>query len=128
MSKKALIITDGTQSIQSIAQLISGALTDFDVKICSADEFEGTDLLPAQAFFIGCEDASPSSFTYLEDMLSHINLASRKCGIFSVKDEPIKYLAKIIKDCEADTGEPLLTEEKKIAQPTVNKWVKQIIN
>jgi len=128
VSKKALIITDGTPSIESIAQAISGALTDFNVKIYSAQKFEGTDLLPAEVFFIGCEEVSPSSFSYLEDMLSHINLASRKCGIFSVKNEPLKYLAKIIKDCEADAAEPLLAKDGKIEQPAVNKWLKQIIN
>ena len=128
VSKKALIITDGSESIQSIAQIISGALKDFKVKICAAAEFEGVDLLSAEIFFIGCEKNSPSSFKYLEDMLSHINLASRKCGIFSVNEIPLKYLAKIIKDSEADAGEPLLAHNGSVNQTAVNKWLKKIIN
>jgi len=127
VSKKALIITDGTISIQSIAQLIAGALSGFKVKICAASEFDGTDLLPAEVFFIGCENSAPPSFSYLEEMLSHINLASRKCGVFSVKEKPLKYLAKIIKDCEADTGEPLLAPDGKINKTSLNKWLKKTL-
>ena len=127
MSKKALIITDGTESIQSTAQLISGALSGFKVKICSAQNFDGTDLLAAEVFFLGCAEASPSFFSYLEEMLAHINLASRKCGIFSVKEKPLKYLSKIIKDCEADAAEPLLVPDGKINKTALNKWIKNII-
>ena len=122
MSKKALIITDGTDSIQSIARLISEALAGFEVKICSGDEFDGTDLLACEIFFLGCKKPKPSSFSYLEKMLSHINFASRKCGIFSVKEKTLKYLVKIIKDCEVDYGSPLYVKSKKVPKPALNKW------
>ena len=114
MKKKALIITDGTDSIHSIAKLIKDSLLEFDVIISSAQNFDGTDLLAADVFFIGCKKAKPSSFAYLVQMLSHINLASRKCGVFSVKEKTLKYLCKILKDCEADTGAPLYVKSKKV--------------
>jgi len=127
VSKKALIITDGTESINSLAEPIKNALAGFDVKIRKAEKFEGTDLLPADIFFIGCEKPSPSSFSYIEEMLSHINLASRKCGIFSVNQKALKYLGNILKDCEADLGETMLSTDGGYQRSDIDKWVKGII-
>ena len=127
MSKKALIITDGTESINSLAEPIKKALTGFDVKIRNADKFEGTDLLPADIFFIGCEKPSPSSFAYLEEMLSHINLASRKCGIFSVNQNALKYLGDILKDCEAALGETMFSSDGGYQQSEMDKWIKGLL-
>jgi len=125
---KALIITDGSESIKNIAEIISGSLSGFKVKICAACEFDGTDLLAADVFFIGCENASPSSFKYLEDMLSHVNLALRNCGIFTVKEKSIKYLTKILSSCEAKMGEPLFAgDAEKLKKAAVNKWLKNIL-
>ena len=122
--KNVLIVTDGTETVDSIAASIGGKLSDFKVKITNSQEFEGTDLLPADIFFLGCEKASPESFSYLEDILSHINLASRKCGIFSTNEKAINYLRKITKDCEADMAEPLLSES--ITRDSLEKWVKTL--
>ena len=107
-----------------MARSIEDALTGFNVKICDAENFDGTDLLPAGIFFLGCEEAAPSSFAYLEEMLSHINLASRKCGIFSVNERPLEYLQRILKDSEADLGEPLLAFNGEIKKSTVEEAVK----
>jgi hypothetical protein len=122
---KALIITDGTKSIQSIADLISEALSGFEVKICPAENFDGTDLLPACLFFIGCQNSNPDSFLYLENMLTHINLASRKCGIFSVKEKTLEYLRRIIKDCEAISKEYLFNENGDISKSDIENWIKE---
>jgi len=127
VSKKALIITDGTESICSIAKPIEKALADFSVKICNADKFEGTDILPADVFFIGCENPSPASFSYLEEMLAHINLASRKCGVFSTCQKSLKYLSDILKDCEASLGETLLSQDGGYQESDIKNWVKGII-
>jgi len=124
---KALVITDGTESIQSIALLIKESLESFSVKICSAQDFQGTDLLAAGVFFIGCEKSSPSSFAFLEEMLNHINLASRKCGIFSSKEKTIKYLHNILKSCEADTFELLTPENSNIKKTDIKKWLKPFL-
>ena len=125
MSMNVLIITDGTEAIQSVAQLITGAMPDYKVNVCSAQNFKGTDLLPADVFFIGCEESKPASFVYLEKMLLHINLASRKCGIFSVKEKTISYLRKMIKDCDASPGEPLVAAG--IKKSEISKWIKGIL-
>jgi molybdopterin-guanine dinucleotide biosynthesis protein A len=126
VSKKALIITDETQSISSIAKSIKDALAGFNVKICHADKFEGTDILPVDIFFIGCDTPSVS-FAYLEEMLSHINLASRKCGIFSTKQKTLKYFSDILKDSEADLGETMLSTDGGYQQSDINKWIKGLL-
>lgn len=127
MKNKALIITDGTAKIENIAHSISSVLNDYSVKICAAQKFEGTDLLPADVFFIGCEKSSPSSFSYIEVMLSHINLASRKCGIFSVNEDTIKYLRGIVEDCDAALGSVLYVKNEEIDKSALKNWVETII-
>ena len=122
---KAIIITDGTESIKSIALLIKERLKGYKTKICSAKDFAGTDILPADIFFIGCESPSPSSFSYLEELLAHINFASRKCGIFSVKAKTIKYLQGILKDCEAKVHDPLFINNDDTKEKDVKQWVKE---
>jgi len=125
--KKVLIITDSGESLELTAQSIKNCIQDSAVKICTAKDFNGTDLLPAQIFFLGCTSPNPESFSYLEEMLSHINLVSRKCGIFSSDKKSLEYLGNILKDCEAEIGEPLLinggTDINKI-----ENWIKGIIN
>ena len=128
---KALIITDGTDSIQSIALLIKNTLTDCKSVICSAQDFTGTEILPTDIFFIGCENPSPKSFAFLEKMLSHINLAPRKCGVFSVNQKSVKYLQTIIKTCEATAIEPFLTQiglyqTSLVKKADLQKWLKQL--
>jgi len=131
---KVLIITDETEAIRSLSLNIQEALNTIDseikilAKICPAQDFRGKEILPADLFFIGCEDPSPSSFAWLEEMLSHINLASRKCGIFSVKAKSISYLNSILKDCEAEIAGSFLAENGKIKKTDIIKFIKQLIN
>jgi hypothetical protein len=123
--KRALIITEKDEPLESTAQSIKNCLHDFSVKICSVNDFAGTDILPAQIFFLGCNSPNPANFSYLEDMLSHINLVSRKCGIFSSDKKSLEYLAGILKDCEADLGKPfLITNEND--KPAIENWLKGI--
>lgn len=125
--KKALIITDGSKTIRSIALPIKEAFAGYKVKICPAKRFDGTDLLAADIFFIGCKRQKPKSFAYLEEMLSHISLASRKCSVFSINEKAINYLSTILKDSEADLKEPFLISEEKIGKAAVNKWLKKLL-
>jgi hypothetical protein len=125
--KAVLIVTDGTDSTQALAKQISAALADHRVKLCPAESFEGTDLLPAQVFFLGCEKARPASFAYLAEMLAHINLAGRPCGVFSVNAGALKYLAGLVKDSEAALGEPLLAEGGEVKAAALKKWLKGIL-
>jgi len=123
--KKALIITDGTEEIKAAAKTICGALDNFKVNICEAQKFSGTDLLAAQLFIIGCERPNPDSFAYLQELLLHINLASRKCGVFSTSNKTLKYLCGMVKDCEADLGEPLSVKDE-VKKSAAKKWIKGI--
>ena len=125
--KRVLVVTDGTEAIQSIARAITNELPDCKTEICSGEVFAGTDLLPAETFFLGCEKPHPASFAYLAEMLQHINLAGRKCGIFSTNEKSLKYLGGLVKDCEASLGEPLLVSDGKVHAPAVKKWIKGIL-
>jgi len=108
--KRALIVSDGTESINLIARSIENELASFDVKTCTAQEFEGTSLLAADVFFIGCEKPNPSSFDYLGKMLAHINLVAKKCGIFSTDKKALNYLDDLVKDSEASLEKLLLAD------------------
>ena len=124
--KKALIITDGSRSARTTALLIKQSLADYRVKICPAKRFMGNDLLPMDLFFIGCKKPKPKTFLYLSQLLAHINLASKKCGLFGLTEKTIKYLTLICADSEVSYGEPLLAGED-ITQEAVNKWLKNVI-
>jgi len=124
--KKALIITDGSKPIRAIALFIKEALDEYKVKICPAKRFMGTDLLAADIFFIGSKRQKPKSFLYLEEMLSHINLASRNCSVFSISEKGFNYLCNILKDSEADLKEPLLIPEDKIEKAALKKWFNKL--
>jgi hypothetical protein len=125
--KKAFIITDGTKPVRSIALFIKESLVDYKVKICPAKRFNGNDLLPADIFFIGCKRQKPKSFSFLEEMLAHINLASKKCGVFSLNEKSLNYLRGILADSEADLIQPQIFSEEKIEKIAVNKWVNKLL-
>jgi hypothetical protein len=125
--KKVLIITDGTDPINGIAESIYAALTVCTVEMCNAQEFAGNDLLPAEVFFIGCENPEPASFSYLSMFLKHINLADRSCGVFSTSGNTLKYLSGLVEKCEARAGKPLLVENREIKTDALNKWLEEII-
>jgi hypothetical protein len=105
--KKVLIITDGSEGVSGIAAEITAALNGdacgaCTVSVKTAAEFKGNDILPAEAFYLGCEKPEPESFSYLADLLKHINLAGRPCGVFSAgAKKTAAYLAALVKDCEA---------------------------
>jgi hypothetical protein len=101
-NKIVLIVTDGTLKINQMARDIAADLEGNKVLIKEASVFEGTDLLPADVLFFGCETPAPASFNYLEQLLSHINLADRSMGFFSHSSkDAVQYLAKIAKDSDA---------------------------
>jgi len=127
VSRKALIITDGTKTIESLAKPIKQALAGFSVDIYSADKFAGNDLFPVDIFFLGAQEPNPASFSYLEEMLAHINLASRKCAVFSTSQKALKYLGKILKDSEAAQGDTLLSLDGGYQESDINKWVKGLL-
>ena len=123
--KTVLIITDGSPETVKMAGEIQAALRGNDVLVKSASEFKGNDILPAEAFFLGCEKPNPDSFTYLEDVLKHINLAGRSCGVFSPGSvKAAKYLAGLVKDCEAALNPEHFTGSGADA----GKWAKKVVS
>ena len=124
--KTVLIITDESGETAKMAGGIAAALKGNKVTVKSASEFMGNDILPAEAFFLGCEKPNPDSFSYLADLLKHINLAGRPCGVFSPGSEKvIKYLAGLVKDSEAALNpKPLLPG----SAGSVKTWANKIIS
>jgi hypothetical protein len=123
--KNVLIVTDGAASTMKAAEQIAAELSGSQVVIRTASEFAGTDILPAEVFFLGCEAPNPPLFAYLEELLRHINLAGRRCGIFSPQSEKAaNYLAGLVKDCEASVGEPFVSPEDGAG---LKKWIKSIL-
>ena len=124
--KKVLIITDGVEETAKMAAGIVAALKNDNVAVKTASEFKGNDILPAQAFFLGCEKPKPDSFAYLTDLLKHINLAGRPCGVFSPgSEDAAKYLAALVHDSEAALSpEPLFYGSGDI----VAAWAQKVVS
>jgi hypothetical protein len=125
--KRALIITDGSKPIRLIALSIKETLVGFKVKICTVKKFSGDELLPVDVFFIGSKRQKPKSFAGLETFLSHINLASRKCSVFSVNEKALNYLRSILTDSEANVAESLIMNEEEINKSSIEEWINKII-
>ena len=125
--KTVLIITDGAGETVKMAEGIAAALKGNKVSVIAASDFKGNDILPAEAFFLGCENPDPGSFAYLSDLLQHINLAGRPCGIFSPgSGKTAKYLAGLVRDSEAALSpEPLMGAE---SGSDISKWVKKVLS
>jgi hypothetical protein len=123
--KTVLIITDGSEKTSKMANGIVAALKGNKVEVKVACDFKGNDLLPADAFFFGCEKPEPNSFAYLTDLLRHINLAGRPCGVFSPGSEAAaRYLGELVCDCEAALkSEPLLSTSADV----ISKWAQSIV-
>jgi hypothetical protein len=124
--KNILIVTDGVESTHKLGGQIAALCKDSHVALLNASEFSGTDILPADVCFFGCAEPSPSSFTYLEKILGHINLVGRPCGIFSPDSKKaVQYLSKMVHDAElALHGEPFIAG----AAADIKAWVKHVIS
>ena len=124
-TKNILIVIEDTQGTAEMAAGIADALKEEKVSVRNVSEFEGNEILPADAFFLGCERPNPASFTYLTDLFRHINLARRPCGVFSPgTKEAAGYLASLVHDSEAALkGEPLYAG----SGTGIKEWAKSII-
>ncbi|GMO42284.1 MAG: hypothetical protein Ta2B_22490 [Termitinemataceae bacterium] len=128
MEKKYLVIIDEDKSTRSAALAIVSHLIGRNVKIVNAASFEGIDILGQDYLFFGCANPKPSSFAYLENLLRHINLAGRKCGVFSASKtngiKSIQYLTSIVKDSEVKLlGKPLISNNIL----SIQNWTKNIL-
>jgi hypothetical protein len=123
--KNVLIVTDGTPETGKMAADIAGTLKGSKVSVKTASEFAGNDILPADAFFLGCEKPVPESFAYITDLLKHINLAGRLCGVFSSGSKKTAgYLAGLVKDCEASLNPELFAG----VSPGIKNWAQNVIS
>ena len=148
INKRILILTDDSDETEKMAAGIAAALKEYRVSVKTASVFRGNDILPADVIFLGCEKPKPKSFSYLEDLFKHINLAGRKCGAFTPRGkatirgktsgsaggipngsiektrETVQYLASIIRDSEAVMNpEPLFSD----LQEAVKEWAQKVI-
>ena len=124
--RNVLIITDDSGETAKMAAGIAAALKGNKVSVKSASDFKGNDILPAEAFFLGCEKPEPDSFAYLADLLKHINLAGRPCGVFSPGSEKAaRYLIGLLKNCEAALNPDPLSASSGGA---VKKWAQNVIS
>jgi hypothetical protein len=123
--KTILIVTDGAEQVVFLAEQIAAAAQGVRALILTAPEFAGTHVLPADGCFFGCEKPRPPSFAHLEDVLHHINLAGRPCGLFSSdSQEAIAYLADMVRDSElALNPEPLFFSDRE----KITRWVGDLI-
>jgi len=129
-NNKILIITDAAASMQQMAADIAAIIEGYpgySAQTIDAERFAGNDLLPCCAFFLGCEAPTPSSFSYLELLLQHINLVGRPCGLFSSDDNALKYLSALVIDSEAVAGKPLLVKDGAADRETLQNWVQGIL-
>jgi hypothetical protein len=125
IKKSVLILTDGAPGTEKMAADISGMLKGNRVVTKTISEFAGNDILPADAFFLGCENPAPESFAYITDLLKHINLAGRSCGVFSPGTRrTVGYLAGLVRDCEVALNPEFLTS----TLPDVKNWARNVIN
>ena len=119
--KVVLVITDGADETVKMAAKIASALKGNQVSVKSASEFKGNDILPADVFFLGCEEPNPPPFAYIEDLFKHINLAGRLCGIFSPgSGKAVKYLSNLVRDCEASMSQDPGTG--------IGKWALKVVS
>jgi hypothetical protein len=123
--KSVLIVTDGAEKVNKMAQDIAAVLEGHHTLIKEASAFLGTDLLPAEVLFIGCEEPSPRSFAYFEEVLQHINLAGRFLGVFSPNSrKAIQYLTSIVINSEAALNpKPLFGENL----GDISKWAPMVL-
>jgi hypothetical protein len=122
VEKTALIITDGADSTRKTAESIAGALRPMETAIIPADQFDVTKLLAAAAFFLGAESPEPSSFSSLCNVLAHINLPGRPCGVFSSSKAAADYLCGILRDSEAAVCAELF-----LGEGDIKAWTEKVI-
>jgi hypothetical protein len=125
--KTVLIVIDGTDAVKRVSDEVSAALDGYQAVVRTAESFAGTDLLPAHAFLLGCGTAKPASFSYIAELLSHINLSGRPCGVFSPDKKALHYLSGLVKDSGAVEGEPLLLEGEGADASQIQDWVQKIL-
>ena len=113
---------------ETVTGTVNGdAFPGYSAALIPADDFTGTDILPVHAFFLGCGEPEPPSFYYIEELMYHINLAGRFCGVFSGNAKAVKYLSALVRPCEAAAGKPLYAKNGLITSDEMLKWIQSIL-
>ncbi len=87
--------------MEKAVEAMRKSIGDARFVIRKAADFAPVDVLPADAYFIGCESPSPASFSEVERVLKGINLAGRPCGLFSLASmAAIEYLRAVVRDAD----------------------------
>jgi len=119
----ALIITDGANSTREIADAMALALAPpWKSVVMAAENFDVTQLLAADACFLGAESPNPPSFSQLCDVLAHINLAGKPWGVFSSSKEAAGSVCGILRDSEA-----ALCPDIFLGEENVKAWIKKVL-
>jgi len=119
----ALIITDGADSTRGMADTMALALAPpWKAVVMPAEQFDVTQLLASDAFFIGAESPSPPSFSQFSTVLAHINLAGRPCGVFSSSKEAADFVRRILRDSEA-----ALYPDVFLGEGDLKAWTKKVL-
>jgi hypothetical protein len=100
--KQVLIVMDDSPALaEAVSAMLAGMKGGIRTVVKKASDLTPVDILPADAFFFGCESAGPASFAELERVLKGINLAGRPCGLFTLaSNEAIEYLRTIVRDAD----------------------------
>jgi adenine phosphoribosyltransferase len=108
-----------------MAEQIAAAAGDHQVVSLSAADLTGTELLPAEVYFFGCAEPHPVSFAYLAEVLRHINLVGRACGLFAPQSQgALHYLSDMVHDSEITLNLSPLTADT----PEPRQWVQDVIS
>lgn len=124
--KHILIVTDTDPGIQALAGKIARELHKYKVVTLECSDFAATDILPADACFLGCSEAKTRCFSELERVLKGINLAGRPCGLFS--NEPgaaIEWLRGLCRDSELVVHSEALTAG---SVSNLSSWVGEVLS
>lgn len=129
--KNVLILVDESNALKEVGRQLAAHLAPAHVAIIDAADFSATDILPADAYFFGCQEPHPLRFSEVERVLKGINLAGRPCGLFTLSAKnAIEYLRTITRDADlAVFPEPLLYEALKPVDrtPQVKAWVQSVL-
>ncbi|MDR1908962.1 MAG: hypothetical protein LBQ35_03510 [Spirochaetaceae bacterium] len=125
--KRALIVSDGTGPAAALAENIVAALAGlYHTRLVRAAEFSATDLLPAEVCFFGCTAPNPPSFAHFAEVLGHINLAGRRCGLFAPgSGETAGYLEALVRDSEIVVHPGIMTEPAP-GREELRAWVQDV--
>ena len=131
-NRKILIITDKSDQMRILAEKITAVIKNppfehYSVTTTNTENFSAVDLLPAQAFFLGCQSKESFSNTYIDDLFAHINLAGRSCGFFSPDARAIIYLEKLVNDSDVTFGKSLFIKNDTVDDADLRNWVQGII-